>query len=294
MLLTLAASSLRPMLAAKGGKGKLTLLDLPAYARGTLGLHGLNLSTDMLAGLPREQLERLRERADKAGAACLLLVEAEPQPLGVESDAAADKGLERLGRVAQAAQFLGCNSLALKIIGPDDPAALPRTAERLRKIVRRAEKMELNVLISPHEGLTATPERVTEIIKKVGGFRVGTLPDFEVAAASPDPTAYLRRLTPYAPVVYGATRKFASDGDAEGEDEVTRPVKHAAYDLGVLIDAIVSVGFDGTLAVDYRGGGDPTLGVIRSRRAFESLLQRGPRDVEEVEEAEEAEEEASE
>ena len=71
MLLTLSAVSLRSMLAkGRGGRAKLELLDLPRYTREELGLHGLNLNTDLLAGQSREMLEKLRERADKAGCAC--------------------------------------------------------------------------------------------------------------------------------------------------------------------------------------------------------------------------------
>jgi sugar phosphate isomerase/epimerase len=271
MLLTLTANSLRSLLArGKSGKAKLELADLPAFARDQLGLHGLNLGTDLLAGVSREGLEKLRERADKAGCACLLLIESEPQPFGDPSEAAGPPLIERLTKVVQAANLLGCSSVAVKVAGRDDPAAVARAAERLRKAVVKAEKLELNVLLSPHDGMTATPERVTELLKKVGGFRVGTYPDFQAAAASPDPAGYLRRLTPYAAMVSASTVKFSGGtGDDEGEEA---PLKHTPYDLKPLVEAIVSVGYDGTLAIDYRGTGDAKLGVVRSRRALEQLL----------------------
>jgi hypothetical protein len=44
--------------------------------------------------------------------------------------------------------------------------------------VTRAEKREINLLLMPTTGLLASPEKVTEIIKAVGGFRIGVLPDF--------------------------------------------------------------------------------------------------------------------
>ncbi len=272
MLLTLSASCIRPLLApGKTGKARLALSDLADYTRQTLGLHGLNLPTDLLAGLSRPQIERVRERADKAGAACLVLIEHDPLSFGDESDNAAASAQERLRRVIQAGQLLGCNAVAVRAAGRDDPAVLQRTAERMRRVVQGAEKLELNVLIWPSEGLTATPERVTELIKKIGGFRVGTLPDFQSAAASAEPVAYLRRLTPYASLVSATTLKFvAQKGD--GEPDPDQPVKHASYELKPMVDAILSVGYDGTLAVDYRGSGDATLGVVRSRKAFEALL----------------------
>jgi sugar phosphate isomerase/epimerase len=270
MLLTLTANSLRTLLArGKTGKAKLELMDLPQFARDQLGLHGLNLGTDLLAGVSRDRLERLRERADKAGCACLLLIESEAQPFGDPSEAAAGPLVERLIKVVQAANLLGCSSVAVKVSGRDDPAALSRAAERLRKAVDKAEKLELNVLLAPHEGMTGTPERVTELLKKVGGFRVGTYPDFQAAAGSPDPVGYLRRLTPYAAVVSASTVKFTG---GPGDDDGEAPLKHAPYELKPLVDAILSVGYDGTLAIDYRGTGDAKLGVVRSRRALEQML----------------------
>jgi sugar phosphate isomerase/epimerase len=268
MLLTLTAASLRASLAkGKSGKTKLDLFDLPRYTREELGLHGINLSTDLLIGLTRDALERFREQSDKAGCASLLLVESEPQNLGDPADAIGATLVERLIKVIQAGHLLGCSAVAVRIAAKDDPALFQKAAERLRKAVDRAEKLEMNVLISPHDGLTSTPERVTELLKKVGGFRVGTYPDFQTAAAAPDRVGYLRRLTPYASVVCASTVKFTAPKDSEAT-----PVTHTPYELKPLVDAILSVGYDGTLAIDYRGTGDAKLGVIRSREALERLL----------------------
>jgi sugar phosphate isomerase/epimerase len=279
MLLTLTAISLRSMLSrGKSGKAKLDLLDLPQYTREELGLHGLNVSTELLAGVSRDRLERLRERSDKAGCACLLLIESDAHAFGDAGEAVGAAAIERLQKVIQAGHILGCNAVAVKIAAADEAPVFQRCAERLRKGVERAERLELNVLISPQPGLTATPERVTELIKKVGGFRVGTFPDFQAAAAAADPVAYLRRLTPYASVVSASTVKFVAEkGGAEGE------VKHDSYDLEPLVSAILSVGYDGTLAVEYRGTGDAKIGIMRSREALERLLQGEPAPADEEE-----------
>jgi hypothetical protein len=87
---------------------------------------------------------------------------------------------------------------------------------------------------------------------------------------------YLRRLTPYASVVSASTIKFA----AEKGDESTGPLPHGPYELAPLVEAILSVGYDGTLAIDYRGTGDAKLGIIRSRVALERLLAVAPEEFE--------------
>ena len=333
MLLTLNVSSLRSMLVPRGrAKPKLVLADVPTYAREEIGLHGLNLATDLLAGATRETLELIRDRGDKAGCACILLSETEALPFGAEDDDEGDAAIARMIRVVQAASLLGCNSASLRVGGKGDEESIDRAAERLKDVVDRAERLEVNVLIAPAPGMTEDPDRLTDLVKKVGGFRIGTLPDFADAAAWNDPVAYLHRITPYASVVNASTVEFAeptdepeqappptkkkttkkadakpsdaekaddgdeSDDDAEAElamlsgdpearllaelesmldDEdldLPPPPEHIAYDLRPLISAIVAVGYDGTLALDYRGKGDATLGLIQSRDAIDAVF----------------------
>jgi len=292
MLLTLSTSSLRPLLNSKAGGTGISLNDLPAYTRQALGLHGLNLGTDLLAGWGRADLEAFRDLADRARCACLLLIEPKPLPLAGPKSRAGPAA-ERLIKVIHAAAALGCSAAAAGIKAPDTDPAFESAVERLKRVVEVADQRDINLLVSPQPGLTADPDRVTDLIKRIGGFRVGTLPDFEVASAQDDPQAYLRRLTPYASVVVAATHEFvpvkgrskarkapksedadAAADDAEDADTAGPPMQHRPYDLAPLVDSIVSVGFDGTLAIDYRGDEDCTLGVVRSRRALESALTK--------------------
>lgn len=398
MLLTLNASCLRGQLLGQPGKSQptLALADLPQYTREVLGLGGLNLSTDLLVGADRRKLEAFRERADRAGCPCLLLIEAQSQNLGTSDAAAAEAAIERMHRVIQAAQILSCTAAALRVEAPDDDNAMQLVWQRLRKIVDRAERLELNLLISPSKGLTAKPERMTDLIKKVGGFRIGTLPDFQFAAeaagSDDEAVTYLRRITPYASAVLASTLDFSdppegglklppkaparkrdedddedeapkkksarTDIPPDDEDAPAKPAKgkkkakadaapeaeakpakgakakkgeakaekapepakaakaapeaededdeveelddaaledliadifageggdsnapppeplpaHKAYDLFKMVSAVASVGFDSTLAVDYRGGGDVTLGIRKSQRLLRAAL----------------------
>ncbi|MDX2148051.1 MAG: TIM barrel protein [Planctomycetota bacterium] len=349
MILTLAANCLKPLLAPGGGERQLSLGDLPAFTRETLGLGGLTLTTDMLAGSGRTQLEKLRERADRAGCSVLLLFEPEPQPLGTPSEDAAEAAVNRLLRVIEASQLLGCSSTALRIKSDSSAESIENVVDRLRQIVEAAERYDLNVLVQPSPGLTEQPESLTDLIKRVGGFRVGTFPEFETAVAHKEPIAYLRRLTPYASAVLATTREFYPDGEAkppppildtgrsakkkaakdedepkparkggrkpkvveaapapppkpviEDDEELTDeeemdiaqvleelaaegeaqapleppepPMVHPAFDLAALIRAVKSVGYDSSVAVNYRGADDPVAGVIRARKALERLL----------------------
>lgn len=271
MLLTLNAACAAPWLSTppKGQLRPLSIYDLPVFAKESLGLAGLSLPTNLLAGFDKQQLEQLRERADKSGCAVLLIFE--PEPLAFADPARSDAAVARMKRVVQAANVLGCNAAAVKVKATDSPTDLEIAAKKLRAVSEPAEKLDISLLISPTTGLTSTPERVTDLIKKVGGFRVGTFPDFQAAAASKDPTSYLRRITPYASCVCASSVAF-KDG---------APPVHTAYDLSLMLQAVLSVGYDATLTIDYRGTGDVTLGVAQTRDALLAALkldEDGPTD----------------
>jgi hypothetical protein len=256
MILTLSARSLRSMLspAGKGKKPALDMLDLPKFTRESLGLAGINLSTDLLAGADRARLESIRERADRASCACLLLIEPDAQNFGSMDEALVAAASLRTTKVVEAAHILGCSSIALRIKASDDDGALLRVAGALKKIVERAEKLDINLLIAPDNGLTQRPDRVTELLKKIGGFRVGTFPDFQAAAAFGDSTGYLHRLTPYATSVCASTVKLV--GDAEPKPATSAAARAASKEMRDSLAAdIAAIAKAGSATGKLSGGG---------------------------------------
>lgn len=318
MLFTLNVNSLRDVLKRRGSRA-INIEDLPRYAQEQTGLNAMTMATDLLAGVTRDTLNRIRENGDRVGCACLLLSQTEPLAFGDARAKVGEDAVIRMTKVVEAASLLGCNSASLAITAKDDDETMDRVAGRMRRVLERADRLEIMVLIRPEKGLTEDAERLTNLVKTIGGFRVGTMPDFEAAAASGDPVHYLKRLTPYASVVNAATLGFTdpeplpepaakpkkkasskkktadpdaesgseADGDAmtaeeavlaaieaelEGLDDLPPP-EHIGYDLGPMVRAIRAVGFDGAIAIDYRGPGDGTLGVLHSRDALEAALE---------------------
>lgn len=311
MLFCLNVNSIRDALKRRGAKA-LSVEDLPRYAQEQTGLHAMTMATDLLAGASRDTLTRIRENGDRVGCACLLLSQTEPLAFGDPRPKAGDEAVLRMTKVVEAASLLGCNSASLAITAKDDDDTLELVASRMRRVLERADRLEIMVLIRPEKGLTQDAERLTELVKVIGGFRIGTMPDFEAAVASGDPVHYLKRLTPYASVVNASTLGFKDpeptpapaakpkkkapkkplpedDEDEEGmsvEDAILAaleadlddlddvpPPEHLGYDLTPLVGAVRAVGFDGAIAIDYRGGGDGTLGVLHSRDALEAALE---------------------
>jgi hypothetical protein len=259
MLLTLSAGSVATLLQADG-EDRMTVLDLPAFTIRTLELRGLNLPASMLAGWSLQDLDQLRDRADKAACPCLVLVEDQPLPFADPDARVRAAARDRVHRLAAAAHRLGCNALGIRCDAPDTEEAFDRVCTELKASMPRVERLELNLLLAPGIGLTATPERLTDMIKRVGGFRIGSLPDFGHAAREGNPTEVLRKLAPYAGAVHATIRGF----DAKGA--------HQGYDLAECVRAIRSVGFVNTLAIDYVGKKDPVRNIEQARQVLQLAI----------------------
>lgn len=319
MMLTLNVSCLRPALTVKKGESKpaLALADLPAHSRQVLGLSGLNIPTDLLAGSDRKALATLRDRGDKAGCSFLILIEPEPQSLADRKEAVAQAAAQRMRKVIEAAHVLGCSAAVFSLAAPSDDELIEAMAEHIRSVIETAGRRDVNLLFAPTQGLTAQPEVLTELLKKIGGFRVGTFPSFGQASSQKDPLGYLRRLAPYATSIAATTMSFEEptpaakppkpkrkaaapkkgkkaagtpEAGAEGgeddlglpselieaimaEEQQDRAPEHSPYSLDEYVAALSSVGYDGTLAIDYQGEGDITMGILNSRRALQQAVE---------------------
>jgi sugar phosphate isomerase/epimerase len=264
MLLTLATRSLarriRPAGDGKPSTGRMSALELPDFTIRQLRLRGLNVSASLFAGWSLEDLDRLRDRADKAGCPCLVLIEDTPLELGHADLEARDAAAERVRRLAAAAHRLSCNALAISCNGPDDDDTFDLVAEQIRGLMPLAERMELNILLAPAEGLTFSADRLTDLIKRIGGFRIGSLPSFGHAAATGDPIGTLRKLAPYAGAVQATIEEFTARG------------KHRGPDLAECVAAIRSVGFLNTLAIDYVGTKDPIAPIEKARTILQEAI----------------------
>ena len=260
MLLTLATRSFANVLsAAPGDAGEMSVLDLPDYAVNQLCLRGLNVGASILAGWSLEDLDKLRDRADKAACPCLILIEEAPLHFnGTEKKRMA--AIERIKRLAVAGNRLGCNAISLRFESPDTDEAFEGIAQELRALMPAIERHELNILIAPWKGLTHDPSRLTELLKRIGGFRIGSLPSFAHAAMFDDPRDVLRKLAPYAGAIHATIDGFDTAGN------------HTGLDLIAGIEAIRSVGFANTLAIEYVGEGDPTANVEQARVILEGAI----------------------
>jgi len=263
MLLTLATSSLQSILVKPGDnqeQGSISLLEVPSFAINELDLRGLNIAASMLKGWSLSDLDKLRDEADKAACPCLVL-EDESELTLLNSQDAVEAAKERITRIATAANRLGCNAIAVRCNATADEPGLQLAAQLFKDVMTTIERLELTMLIVPYAGLTADADRLTDLIKRVGGFRIGAMPTFGHAAESGAPAEELRKLAPYAGAIHATVTEF------------TRTGKHKGVDLNSCIEAIVSVSFVNTLAIEYVGQADPIKNIIKARESLVAAIE---------------------
>lgn len=254
-LLTLSAGSLQSV-CGDGSDDALTLMDLPEFTMQDLELRGLNIPVSILSGCSLDDLGMLRDRADKAGCPCLILVDETPLDFGEGMEVVT----ERLTRLTTAANKLGCSSISVACGGNDDDDTFETVAAGLKQLMPMVDASELNILLIPCDGLTSDPTRLTDLIKRVGGFRIGTLPSFGHAEQTGDLEGTLRKLAPYAGGMHATIKDFTAKGG------------HKGCDLEKAVLAIRSVGYVNTLAIDFRGSGDPINAIRAARDVLEQAL----------------------
>jgi sugar phosphate isomerase/epimerase len=262
ILLTLSVGSLKTLV----DSGEVPLEDVPAFAMREFDLRGLNIPASMFAGCSIEVFDRLRDNADKAGCPVLILVEEQPLLFAFETDEQRDATLERINRLAIAANRLGCNSLAVSCLAPrDDEDTFELTVDGIKDAIGKIEQFDLNLLLAPTKGLTHEPDRMTDLIKRVGGFRIGSFPSFGHAERTKDPNETLRKLAPYA-----------------GGIEATISTGKKGVDIGEAIDSILSVGYLNTLSINLQTTRKrPMDGIRAARRSLaEALGQLDEEDLE--------------
>lgn len=266
MLLTLWVNALKSRMAAPGGRG-LTVLDIPKVARDELGLSGLVMTTELLAGADRTMLSRVHEAADKAHCPILVLSESRPLPLASRDPDVLAQAVERCHRIAQAANWLQCAAFSICVACKTDED-LAQAAANLKAVSRRAEKLELNMCIAPGRDMTADADKVSELLRKIGGFRVGTLPDLSAAMASANCDNYVRRLAPYASaMIFSAEELLNAGGNPTAASRAAKAAKSIMAELQAAAAAgTLPTGTELAAGPETGSGSDATAKKSRAKK----------------------------
>ena len=251
ILLTLAMQSLNSSIEAE----KIDIKDVPRLSEEKFGLRGIMLDAMHLSGWSLDAYDQFRNDADKANSPCLLLRDNSIMDLSPKSR---EESKERINRLSIAANRLGCNSIAITPYFPDSKDESNCIVQELRSAMQGVERLELNLLLQPCEGMTSNPSKHIEIIKQVGGFRIGALPTFASACATGNGLDALQKLAPYA-------------GSIVADFPTSRGKGGFSLENG--IKAVMDVGYSNTLALNYVGKGDPLTQLSKCSKKMNTFLE---------------------
>ncbi len=250
LLLTLAIESLNPLIE----NGEHDVLDSPGISSNQLGLRGVMVDADHLSGWGHDQYDAFRNAADKAHCPCLLLRGSRQLDLVGGREA----GRERIQRLSVAANRLGCNAVAITPKVSNDEHAVDAIVEQLRDAMADVERLDLNLLLQPCDGLTSDPDALIDVIKRIGGFRIGALPTFSAASITSDPLETLRKLAPYAG---GIVADFPCGKGKKKVDPVEGLV------------AVREVGYSNSIALSYVGSKNPLKEIEKIAEKMKTSLE---------------------
>ncbi len=133
------------------------------------------------------------------------------------------------------------------------PAKAERCVAALRQLRPTLDRLDLQIGIENHWGLSTDPETVVEIIRRVESPRIGTCPDFGNFTATQDRYAGLQLLAPYAKHVHAKSYQFNGTGE------------EATIDFARCLKIFRDARYDGAISVEFEGDGDQHLGSQRTR-----------------------------
>lgn len=236
--ISLAAWSMHRMFFAKE-IDQLGMVDLAH----DLGIGGLELVNTFFPSPQYGYLKQLRKRAEDAGVQILLIMcDAEGSMAGPEK-ASRLLAAKNHHKWVDIAAVLGCHSIRCNTGAQEgDADALDRCVESFSALLEYADASGVNVLIENHWGLSSDPDWLTELMRRVGHPRFGTLPDFGNIPETTDRYDAVRKMMPYAKAVSAKCYDF---DDATGDE--------TKIDYAKMLGIVEAAGYASWIGIEYEG-----------------------------------------
>ncbi len=232
---------------------KLTLLTFPAFVRG-LGITGVVLNDIWFESWERPYLDQLKKAIAEAG--CVLAAVIMEGNLATDDEAARRRQIEEDQMKLRAAAYLGAPVVRINVGGTGDSArdatlGVERVIAAFREMLPLAKELGVKMTMENHGGVSAKADWLLQIIKGTDAEWVGSCLDF---GNWPGEVRYeeCRKLAPYVYHVHAKAHRFDDSGEAE-------------YDFGRILAMLRYAGYRGALSIEWEGGGDPVVGVEKSR-----------------------------
>jgi len=224
-------------------------LDFAKMAKEDFGIDAIEYVNQFFKDKAKDQnyLGELKKRADGLGVKSVLIMCDGEGNLGDANEANRTKAVENHFKWADAAKFLGCHSIRVNAASSGSyDEQIERAADGLRKLSEYAAKLELNVLVENHGGLSSNGAWLAAVMKKVDLKNCGTLPDFGNFRVSGtenyDRYKGVTELMPFAKAVSAKSHDF----DDKGNETHT--------DYRKMMKIVLDAGYHGYVGIEYEGG----------------------------------------
>lgn len=160
---------------------KMDNLDFARVAREEYGCEGLEYVNQFWKDKATDQtyLKDLKKRSSDYGLTNVLIMCDGEGELGNPDEAKRKQAVENHYKWVDAAKFLGCHSIRVNAYSTGTwEQQRDLAADGLARLTEYCSKMKINIIVENHGGLSSNGKWLTEVMKKVGNKRCGTLPDF--------------------------------------------------------------------------------------------------------------------
>lgn len=206
-------------------------------------------------------LSEMDKRAKDLGVKQLLIMCDREGNIGDPDSAKRSQTVENHKKWLDAAKRLGCHSIRVNAGSAgnwDEQTKL--ASDGLARLTELGAKLDLNVIVENHGGLSSNADWLTEVIKKVGHPRCGTLPDFGNFrirdGESYDSYKGIKKLLPWAKGV-------------SVKDKVWDDCNHNSdLDYDKMLGIVYESGFQGYCGIEF-GGYD---GLQQSREKLQTAI----------------------
>lgn len=246
--------------------GKVDHLDFAKIAKTEFGIDGVEYVNQFFKDKAKDEkyLGEMKKRAEDLGVKSLLIMVDGEGALGDADEAGRKRAVENHYKWADAAKFLGCHSIRVNAQSSGSyEEQQKRAADGLRKLSEYAAKLDLNVIVENHGGLSSNGAWLAGVIKMTEMKNCGTLPDFGNfrVSGSEEYDRYkgVAELMPYAKAVSAKSHDF----DEEGNETHT--------DYFKMMKIVLDAGYHGYVGIEYEGD---KLGEKEGIAATKKLLDR--------------------
>ncbi|MCH2139508.1 MAG: sugar phosphate isomerase/epimerase [Phycisphaerales bacterium] len=230
--------------------GELATEDFPEFTRDQFDVSGVEYVNSFFKERSTDDawLAQLRKRCDDAKIKSILIMVDGEGALGAPDKRARDEAVDNHRRWLHAATELGCHGIRVNVPSEGTPEEQrERCALGLSDLLVHASKMELNVMIENHGGLSSNGQWLAELIALVDHPRLGSLPDFGNFMLDWDTREMYDRyqgvdeLLPYAKALSAKSHDFDEAGNE----------KHTDY--ARMFELVKKHGYKGWVGIEYEG-----------------------------------------